>query len=71
MPGRNLSKTEDRLQKWWDSSAATSFPLLEGISVKSTADGLRGIREIDVAFTYPVTVIAGANGAGKTTLGNL
>lgn len=68
MPGRNLSKTEDRLQKWWNSSAATSFPLLEGISVKSTADGLRGIREIDVAFSYPVTVIAGANGAGKTTL---
>lgn len=68
MPGRNLSKTEERLQKWWNSSAATSFPLLEGISVKSTADGLRGIREIDVEFTYPVTVIAGANGAGKTTL---
>lgn len=68
MPGRNLSKTEERLQKWWNSSAATNFPLLEGISVKSTADGLRGIREIDVEFTYPVTVIAGANGAGKTTL---
>lgn len=68
MPGRNLSKTEDRLQRWWHSSAVTSFPLLEGISVKSTADGLRSIREIDVEFSYPVTVIAGANGAGKTTL---
>ena len=42
--------------------------MLEGISVKSTADGLRGIQEINVAFSYPVTVIAGANGAGKTTL---
>lgn len=68
MPGRNLNKTEERLQKWWDSSAATNFPLLEGISVKSTTDGLRGIRDIDVKFSYPVTVIAGANGAGKTTL---
>lgn len=68
MPGRNLSATESRLQKWWNSSAKTDFPLLEGISVKSTTDGLRGIREIDVAFSYPVTVIAGANGAGKTTL---
>lgn len=68
MPGRNLSATEGRLQKWWNASAKTDFPLLEGISVKSTTDGLRGIREIDVAFSYPVTVIAGANGAGKTTL---
>lgn len=69
MPGRNLSTTETRLHKWWNSSAKTDFPLLEGISVKSTTSyGLRGIREIDVAFSYPVTVIAGANGAGKTTL---
>jgi ABC-type branched-subunit amino acid transport system ATPase component len=69
MPGRNLSTTEKRLEKWWNSSAKTDFHLLEGISVKSTTpDGLRGIREIDLAFSYPVTVIAGANGAGKTTL---
>jgi len=68
MPGRNLSATEGRLHKWWNSAAKTDFPLLEGISVKSSTDGLRGIREIDVAFSYPVTVIAGANGAGKTTL---
>ena len=68
MPGRNLSKTEDRLQKWLYSSAATCIPLVEGISGKSTADGLGGIREIDVAVTYPVTVRAGANGAGKTNL---
>lgn len=68
MPGRTLSATENRLQKWWNATVNTSFPLLEGISVKSTTDGLRGIRDIDVSFSYPVTVIAGANGAGKTTL---
>ena len=68
MPGRSLSAVETRLQKWWNSNAKTSFPILEGIGVKSTTDGLRGIHEIDVPFSYPVTVIAGANGAGKTTV---
>lgn len=68
MPGRMLSQTEKRLKKWWNCGAATDFPLLEGFSIESTAHGLRGIQNIDIALAYPVTVIAGKNGAGKTTL---
>ena len=68
MPGRSLSSTEIKLQKWWDAATKTDYPLLEGLSVKSSAGGLRGIREIDISFPYPVMVIAGGNGAGKTTI---
>ena len=30
--------------------------------------GLRGIRNLRVAFDYPVSVIAGPNGGGKSTV---
>lgn len=68
MPGRTLGPTEKKLQNWWDHATDTDYPLLEGLSVKSSTDGLRGIREIDISFPYPVMVIAGGNGAGKTTI---
>jgi ABC-type branched-subunit amino acid transport system ATPase component len=68
MPGRSLSAVEKKLQKWWDAAIDTDYPLLEGLSVKSTVGGLRGIQEIDIKFPYPVMVIAGGNGAGKTTI---
>ncbi|EIJ41604.1 hypothetical protein BegalDRAFT_0692 [Beggiatoa alba B18LD] len=41
---------------------ATDF--LEGINIKN----LRGIKDLTINFTFPVTVIAGANASGKSTL---
>ena len=37
---------------------------LEEVQVK----GLRGIKDLRVALTYPVSVLAGPNGCGKTTV---
>jgi ABC-type Mn2+/Zn2+ transport system ATPase subunit len=65
MPGIHLSKTEEKLQKLWNS--ADNVPLLTGISVEGEP-GLRGINKIDVEFIHPVTVICGKNGSGKTTI---
>lgn len=71
MPGQRLSQTERRLQDRW-KFGKYPLPTLRRIKVKaasgSETSSLRGIRELDIEFRYPVTVIAGPNGCGKSTL---
>lgn len=67
MPGSRLSKTEQKLQDWWSKSGTFPYPPLTGLWVKGDP-GLRGIRNLEVQFNYPLTVISGKNGCGKTTI---
>ena len=75
MPGRNLSKVESKLSRFWrQTPAGFDFPLLRSIEVSLvdpedlSSQGLRGIREFRIAFKYPVTAICGGNGVGKSTV---
>lgn len=65
MPGNHLNDTERRLAKIWHQEH--EYPLLAGISIRGEP-GLRGIKDLDIDFQYPLTVICGKNGCGKTTL---
>ncbi len=57
-----------KLQNKWDK-ADYNYPTLRKISVRSqSSSSLRGIRQIDIEFNYPVTVICGPNGSGKSTI---
>lgn len=38
---------------------------------KIEIDGFRGIRNLSIDITFPITVISGLNGAGKSTIGQL
>ncbi|WP_137876343.1 AAA family ATPase [Rhodococcus sp. Q] len=69
MPGKNLSSIEKSLQKRWDSPSPDSLDLI-GIQITAHEEstGLRGIRQAEIKFDYPVSVLVGKNGAGKTTL---
>lgn len=66
MPGRHLNDEERALLKLWEEPVS-KYPILTGISVKGDP-GLRGIKNLDIDFRYPITVICGKNGAGKTTV---
>ena len=67
MPGSSLSTTERKLKEWWDNSTQFAHPPLMGLRLEGDP-GLRGIRNLDVQFNYPLTVISGKNGCGKTTV---
>lgn len=57
---RNLHQVWDQLR-----GKKTQMPqFLESVQIKN----LRGIRDLKVKFSYPVTVIAGPNGCGKSTV---
>ncbi len=70
MPGKSFSDKERRLKEWWASGAGGESPQLAAIQVEAVegAPGLRGIREIELEFRYPITAIVGPNGSGKSTL---
>jgi len=53
-----------KLKKLWNKD--TSYQKLS--SVKFNEIGMRGIKDLTVEFSYPITAIAGANGIGKTTI---
>lgn len=42
-------------------------PFLTNLNIK----GFRGLRDVEVHFKHPITVITGLNGAGKSTIGQL
>ena len=66
MPGRQLSQSEKRLLRIWESaSSGLRRPYLESIAV---GGGLRGIDELFVPFRYPISALCGKNGVGKSTL---
>lgn len=53
------------LARTWEQLRAKKYPdFLERVSIKN----FRGIQDLSVDFSFPVTVIAGANASGKSTL---
>lgn len=66
MPGIRLNDTERHLSDRW-GGGGYPFPTLRSISI-SGDPGLRGIKELNIDFEYPLTVICGKNGCGKTTI---
>lgn len=69
MPGNHLSETEKKLLRSWESGTFGEFPLLKSIAISTPLGrGLRGIKNISVEFSYPVTFLSGQNGSGKSTL---
>ena len=62
-----MSILDASLRKTWDSLRArkqVQNDFLDEVRLK----GLRGIRNLRVAFDYPVSVLAGPNGCGKSTV---
>lgn len=69
MPGTRLNDIERNLKNAWERERFGQFPLLKSICIQAPEGlGLRGIRELKVEFSYPVTFLSGQNGSGKTTL---
>jgi len=69
VPGTRLNNAERNLKNAWDGERFGRFPLLKSISITApNGSGLRGIRELKVDFSYPVTFMSGQNGCGKSTL---
>lgn len=68
MPGRRLNSVEKRLEQLWLNNATPEYPHLRSIEVLGPAPGLRGVSNLNLEFSYPVTVLIGQNGAGKSTV---
>ncbi len=68
MPGKTLSRKEQRLLDLWRNPQDNlPRPVLRSIEI-SGGTGLRGLDRVVVPFRYPITAICGPNGAGKSTL---
>lgn len=52
------------LYKLWDRD--TSYNKLTSLTFNDI--GMRGVKNLTIDFSYPITAIAGANGIGKTTI---
>lgn len=62
-----MSLIAKQFEEVWNALRAESAQAsdsLEDVRIRN----LRGIRELEVRFRYPVSVVAGANGCGKSTL---
>lgn len=62
-----MSLIAKQLKEVWNALRAESAQAsdsLENVRIRN----LRGIRELEVRFRYPVSVVGGANGCGKSTL---
>jgi len=62
-----MSSTSEKLSKWWNSTTDFPYEFLKKISINGET-GLRGIKNIEIEFKYPVSVICGKNGCGKSTI---
>lgn len=58
------STIDKELRQWFSNDLSKA--LLKKIHLKEGR--LRGITELNVDFTYPITAFAGINGAGKSTI---
>lgn len=68
MPGRHLSREEERLLRFWeDPPNDLPRPLLRSIEI-AEGNGLRGLDGVLVPFNYPITAVCGKNGSGKSTI---
>ena len=62
-----MPRIDKQLQETWDALRAQNprrDHALQAIRIRN----LRGIRDLRVPFTYPVSVLAGPNGCGKSTV---
>lgn len=55
----------DRRNNGWFRNDTSRATLLR---IQIWEGEIRGLRELDIQFLYPITAIAGANGSGKTTI---
>lgn len=62
-----MSLIGKQLGEVWDALRADSAQASDSLD-RVRIRNLRGIRELDVRFRYPVSVVVGANGCGKSTL---
>ena len=62
-----MSILDASLRKTWDSLRARKQVQNDFLD-EARLKGLRGIRNLRVAFDYPVSVTAGPNGCGKSTV---
>jgi len=53
------------LQRLWDGGKGHYQKLTY---IKFNEVGMRGVKDFDIEFKYPISAIAGANGIGKTTI---
>ena len=68
MPGRKLSNEENKLLKiWTQTSDEFEQPLLKSITILGPP-ALRGIKNLHIEFSYPITALCGRNGVGKSTI---
>lgn len=58
---------ERSLRKAWDQLRGKK-PQLQDFLEEVTISGLRGIQDLRVPFTYPISVLAGPNGCGKSSV---
>ena len=66
MPGRHLSREEERLLNLWNNPPQNlARPYLESVAVSG---GLRGIDALLVPFRFPIAALCGKNGVGKSTI---
>lgn len=68
MPGIKLSSSERNLIDKWKIKSAYQLPRLLNLSISSTGNGLRGIKNLSVNLDRPITVICGQSGSGKSTI---
>lgn len=68
MPGVRLSQSEQSLIDKWSLKTPYSRPRLASLSIASTGNGLRGIKDLSVNLNHPITVLCGAHGSGKSTI---
>lgn len=66
MPGKHYTDIERNLLKQWANNKMSDGSLLN-ISIGGDK-GIRGLKNVSIEFSYPVTVISGKNGSGKTTI---
>ena len=62
-----VSLTKKQLRDVWDALRA-SHPLRDDALFEVRIRKLRGIEDLRVPFSYPVSVLAGPNGCGKSTV---
>jgi len=59
----SLNDIERRLLERWESNTYGK-PALRKVDI----NGLRGLKDFSIEFSYPVVAIAGENGTGKSTI---
>lgn len=62
--GYKTSKVDSKLESWFVNDMSSK--LLRSISLRF--GGIRGLKEFDIDFNFPIAAIAGRNGSGKSTL---